>query len=147
MSNSTITFTAYSDAGVSLGTTKVSGIVLYDTDHFEKAMNQSEGFTLDGGSIVEGNLVTRKHGVLIMAAVSLTEGRNFRTFLKSPLNFKGNYLGIAITAGDDFDLGKGVGDAIVFADGARYASKDTKATSKMSAPGLFSIRLKYTLKG
>jgi hypothetical protein len=145
MPESTLTFTAFNDAGTSLGTATVTGIVLYDTDFFDKAMNQYEGITLDGGSIVEGNLVTRSHGVILMAAISLVQGRAFRTWLREKLNFKGNYLGIGL-AGAAIDIGKGVGVDIAFADRARFADKDTKGTTKQGAPGLFSLKFNYTFR-
>lgn len=139
----TITFSAFSAAGTLIGSVNVSGIVVYGTDYYMIPLNQAEGLTVDGHSIVQGNVVSRGSGSLIIKGVSLSEGRTFRTWLSNTLQYKANFLGLN-TDGVLIDLGKGANVPITFSHNARYAGKTTKQTSVLEIPGVFAIDFKYT---
>jgi len=141
----TITFTAYNNAGAPLGTAVVEGIVLYGTDFFDEAWNQSTVYTADGDSYSYGNNIKRSDGIIILAGVSDTDGIGMRTWLRDTLQFQANYVGIGL-ASADVNIGKGNGIDIVFADRAKYKFTHGKSLSKISAPKIHKVRFPYNFK-
>ena len=138
----TITFTAYDDVGTEISNISVTGIVTYNTVYGDKPLNQSVVRSLDGLSHSFGNSVYIVTAQIEIKGINYTEGENLIEWLRTDLDYGMNYLGIDLN-GNDVNIGKGLQVDIDYSDSCRLSNDDGMSVTKLEAPRVHNITLKY----
>lgn len=140
----TIVFQALNQVGGLISEITLIGNVVYGTDFYDEAINQSKLDTVDGGTIVYDNTSLNAIAVLLIKGVDYTDGMNFRAWVRNDLIFQANFVAIGSFA--EIDIGKGVDTSILYADRAKYLYPHTKKLTKLSAPGVHTVRFDYKFR-